>query len=324
MALSTTNYFDRVRGVDFAKLPETLRKGHDLVKKVSPDNWGYYHQSEPLRRVTDQYFEKLDAYLAQHAPKPKAAPKAKAPVTKPLKAAAKKAPSASTKKATGSATKAAAPKAVKAAPEGPKRTKVKKHGNQNLRQPVAHFDGDLTLIRQFLSLTKGEVTRKRVKALHGRIEKAIVSRKVRKTSPHAALLTDIAGLVKKTYAAMVEKNIEKVGELKFSDKGIVGRARAVADQVEIQSSVPLLSRFINLQGTKPEAKTVATLLKAMEKQRRDVPGDDYAGPLSAAVALLKDWKPGTAVRITQHQLSGLAGLAGLGCPGDTCGCAAGK
>ncbi|RSK24181.1 hypothetical protein [Hymenobacter metallilatus] len=205
-----------------------------------------------------------------------------------------------------------------------KRTTVKKHGNQNLRQPVSHFDGDLTLIRQFLGLTHGEVTSKRVKALHGRIEKAIVSRKVRKTSPHAELLTDIAALVKKTYAAMVSQDIEKVEELKFSDKGIVSRAQAVADHVVIQSAVPLLSRFINLQGTKPEAKTVATLLKAMEKQRRDVPNDDYAGPLAAAVALLKDWKPGTAVRITQHQLSGLQGLAGLGCPGDTCGCSAGK
>lgn len=336
--LSTSNYFERTRSIDFSKLPKPLRDSHDLVKKVGTgqEPWQFYNQSPNIRNMIDLYFQKLDAYLEQQKPKKKDSlterykdhPSDKARAAKEReKQAPKPAKAVPVTPASAPKSKAAA-KAQKPADSGPKRTKVKKHGNQNLRVPVSHLATDVAVCRRVLSLSVQSsklITRTQIKALHAAIEKAIVERRVRKTDPHAKLFSDMAGFVAALLKKMTDGGIDTVDYVRFSDQALLRRVRAVAESVEVRSSVNLLRQFINMQGTTPEQPTVKKLITALEKHRQEQPGDANHAATGAAVAVLRDWKSGRPLKITTQQLQGLRGVSGLGCPdtpaGADCGCA---
>ena len=99
MKLTTQNYFDQVKKVDFSKAPPALQKSNDLVKKVGTGSepWANYHASEQIRSMINIYFEKMELFLAAHpklqvaATKPAAAPKAAKPAKATKPAAAPKA-----------------------------------------------------------------------------------------------------------------------------------------------------------------------------------------------------------------------------------------
>ena len=62
------NYHDIFSTIDFAKLPEALRKGHEFVKKVTNNgsHWDNYHSSETIKKTIDTYFEKLNEFVGKN------------------------------------------------------------------------------------------------------------------------------------------------------------------------------------------------------------------------------------------------------------------
>jgi hypothetical protein len=106
MKITTKNYFDQVKKVDFSKVPPAMSKSHDLVKKVGTGSepWANYRGSEPIRNMIDKYFDVMEKYLAANPQYQVAAPKAAKPAPAPK--AAKPAP------APKPAKPAAAPKAA--------------------------------------------------------------------------------------------------------------------------------------------------------------------------------------------------------------------
>src|SRR6478736_25775 len=62
--ITASNYFVEVERIGINTLPETLKKGHDLVVKSTSNgtNWSTYQSSEGIKKVIDLYFQKLTDY----------------------------------------------------------------------------------------------------------------------------------------------------------------------------------------------------------------------------------------------------------------------
>ena len=62
--ITASNYFIEVERIGVETLPETLKKGHDLVVKSTSNgaNWANYQSSEGIKKVIDLYFQKLNDY----------------------------------------------------------------------------------------------------------------------------------------------------------------------------------------------------------------------------------------------------------------------
>lgn len=70
--ITTKNYFSKVENTDWSVLPEALSKGHKLVEGASMNNWAAYNSNDNIKRVVEAYFQKLDQFLKQnHIPEKK-------------------------------------------------------------------------------------------------------------------------------------------------------------------------------------------------------------------------------------------------------------
>jgi hypothetical protein len=233
-------------------------------------------------------------------PAAKAAP-APAPTPAPEPAPAPKAKATRTKEK-----KAPAPKAKKEKPV-------------DTRTPVAHFDNDVLFMRDFLRLEGKSATIEDVQRLHRRLEKRIVQEHVRKSSPYADDVTEIATLVAKTFTKMREASIKRTDKLTYNNP-VVSRVRAHVEQLRVDAAMNLLGRFINMQGSVPAEKAVKSLETALHNYLVEHPKGDHSLAIGAAHAVLKSWQPGRYVEITRQQLGRLQGLGCPDTPSKPCGC----
>ena len=84
MMYTAGNYYEKVSTVDFSKLPEAIKKGHEFVNKATNNggDWSNYHSSDTIKKVVDAYFEKLHKLTGRSSKSTKAStPKAKAEKT---------------------------------------------------------------------------------------------------------------------------------------------------------------------------------------------------------------------------------------------------
>ncbi|MBS1629529.1 MAG: hypothetical protein JST27_05680 [Bacteroidetes bacterium] len=78
MTVTTNNYFDAILKINWASVPDSLKKTRDtLVPDASRNDWKIYQSDEDVRRVVDKYFGYIGKYATSSASKKKAAsPKA--------------------------------------------------------------------------------------------------------------------------------------------------------------------------------------------------------------------------------------------------------
>ena len=60
------NYAEKSKSIDFSSLPEVLKKGHEFVKRVTVNfvSRSAYDISPSIKKAVDQYFAKLNEFLA--------------------------------------------------------------------------------------------------------------------------------------------------------------------------------------------------------------------------------------------------------------------
>ncbi len=231
MMTTDKNYHDILTTVDVSKLPEVLRKGHEFVRKVTDNgaHWDNYHSSQTIKKTIDAYFQKLDEFIGKSI-------KADAPAKK----AKTKQPS---KKSSGTA-----PKSKKAA-QKPASKKA------DVRQPlmVERIPEELRFIKRFVNLNGKTKTREEILNFINSLQKAIVEKKIRKTSIHADHIRFIQDTLIDIYNTMAPK-IEL--ELKAET---LARLREIASDEKVMASVGFIKRYINMNG-KPAMKEKARLL----------------------------------------------------------------
>lgn len=70
--ITVNNYFEEVDRIGVNNLPDTLKKGHDLVVKSTANgsSWTNYTNSENIRKVINLYFQKLNDYASSLSVRP--------------------------------------------------------------------------------------------------------------------------------------------------------------------------------------------------------------------------------------------------------------
>jgi hypothetical protein len=173
------NYHDIFSTIDFSKLPEALRKGHEFVKKVTNNgsHWDNYHSSETIKKTIDTYFEKLNEFVGKNK---------KADAIKPHA------------KHTG----------IKKSKEAKSAQPTHTHSHKpNIPEPhlVERIPEELRFIKRFVNLDGKTKTKEELLRFINSLQKAILEKKIRKTSQYAEQIKYIQNRLIDTYNRWVQK-----------------------------------------------------------------------------------------------------------------------
>ena len=278
--LNTTNYFQKTSNIDWENVPEALAKGHRLVEGASQENWSPYRTNENIKRVVDAYFKKLDEYMAQNPVKPTTEKKV------PVKTATSK-----------PVVKVSAP-VKKAAP-------VVTYKTDN----VEHLDTDVQFIKRYAAMHGKVKSQAQILTLIHSLQKAMLERRIRKTSTHAKEIETMQQQLISCYEQMGE-----MAEIKIDSKNLK-RYLEIAHSQAGMLSISLLKAFVSLNGKrdiKDKAERLFNRIKKAVEQGKITKSDKYATKLDDAFQTLKTYIDGDSkiLNINKAQLNGLMGIVG--------------
>jgi hypothetical protein len=286
--ITANNYFEEVKRIGVDNLPETLRKGHDYVIKSTGNGstWNNYHNSETIRKVIDLYFQKLQEFAAASKGIQKEEGKPRAPKPYPVRAEpkneGKKAPLSKAKPALKSAS-------VK------RKAPAKK---------VEHIREEVKYIKRYVGLHNKIKSPNAILAFIKALQRSIVQKLIRKTSPLAKEISMIQDKLINVYNRMK-------GEEKFAINGNdLQRLAAIAGGEEVYPSVRFIKRFISMQGKNLEPKRIEDFIKQLDNaiKRQSISSNDpFGDKLNQIYKKLKTRKSNT-INLTEAELSGLEGI----------------
>ena len=299
--ITTKNYFDRTAGIDFDNLPEALAKGHALVSGAAQNDWEHYRKVENIKRVVDAYFEKLDSYLQAHPQSSKAiTPAAPQQSAKPVRTRTRVEPKQTSEKPK---------KAVKAAK--PSKTKSGKPSKAEKPEykttPVESLDTDVQFIRRY-ALMDGKVkTQAQVLTLIHSLQKAILERRIKKTSPYAAEIKLMQEQLIKLYEKMGD-----AAEIRIAPASLK-RYQEIASAQTPMLSIALLKSYVSLNGKRGVDDKIEKLLARMKKAAdsgKVTRDDKYVRTISAAYKSMAEHINNKSEVLTIHpaELNGIKAL----------------
>ena len=285
--ITSNNYYNQISHVDVNHLPPTLLKSHELVNKITQDgaSWETYQQNATIKSVVDLYLTKLNEYVAKQ-PKSEQAPVAKKHT-------------ANTHVKT---TKTKKEKAVK-----PKK--------EDTAIGVEAIEDELKFIRRFVLMNGKTKSPEQILNFLNGLQKAIIERRIRKTSRYAAEIKIIQEKLVQLYNNM---NGSTTIHLKPET---VQQMTILAKSEKIMPSVNFLKRYVRLQGkadVKGKIKKLFDDLKKAVKIGALTKADKYADRVNAMFKHISEFlespKKHDALDISKQELNGLMGvLNGCGC-----------
>ena len=283
--ITASNYLSRVSGIDFSLLPPPLQKGDELTRKALERGGEAYQNSETVRRVVDAYLEKLNRSVALK-PDPKAdkepwegGPKREAvPSTSAAMRVVSKKPRA-TKSASKPAAKSTSTKkrATPTKKSAPRRRAARK---PDTAERVSLMPPEVSLIRRYAAMHGKVRTRVQLLRLLSSLQKAMVEKRIRKTSPYA---TEVLQIQDQLIGA-IERMRGEAAEIAINEKKLE-RYREIAGSKRIRESVALLKRFLSLHGKDGVKEKAVRLRDAMRRaidQDKVKSDDPYMVRLAAA------------------------------------------
>lgn len=280
--ITTDNYLETSRSIDFDKLPVALKNGDKLTRGAAPNNWSAYNSNENIKRVIDAYMQKLEEYLQKN------------PQEKTVKA------------------EPAQPKAQKAKLEPrSKQTPKEKPAASSRKEPeqVEKVIPEVQFIKRYVAMHGKTKTQDEILRFLDSLQKAILEKRIRKTSQYAKEIEKIQSQLIKCYEQMgeaIEITIEKKS---------LENLTTIAESQKPMLSVSFIRQYISLHGkknVKDKAKALlAKIHKAAEAQKVRKT-DPYADRLTKLYNSLSDYISGKtpAPQISESQLNGFMGLLG--------------
>ena len=280
--ITASNYFIEVERIGIETLPETLKKGHDLVVKSTSNgtNWANYQNSEGIKKVIDLYFQKLNEYAKTVSPKS---------IT-PEPSKAKKPP-------------------VKKAEQKTKAKTVKEKREPKNVKHVEHIREEVKFIKRYVGLHNKVKSPNAILAFIKALQRSIVQKLIRKTSPLSEEIEMIQNKLVQAYNKM--KGDESFA---INDKDL-NHLVAIAGGEKVYQSITAIKRYIGLQG-KDDQKKINDFIKYLEnlvEKKKLTKDDPYADKVNAIYKSLRQ-RSSTKVSISKAELNGLEGIV------KACGC----
>jgi hypothetical protein len=285
--INQNNYADQIHKIDYNALPESLQKGYDFVKKCTTNYsvWDVYNSSEKIKSVIDLYFSKVAVYL----PKEKANTKKSEP--KPANEKAVK-------------EKADTQKAIKANNKVPAES-------YNFSE---RFSEEIKLIKRYVNMNDKQKTQEEIIRFINTLQKAIVEKKVRKSSEYSKHIEFIQDDLIKVYERMGSKTLYYIPQAKLAElEKIVGIEKVYPSMLYLKKYLSVIGK----SGMKQKAtQLLGQLQKAVDK-KKILKDDKYATQLQEIFVTLKtfiDNPTQKTIEIDEQALSGLQGAV------DGCDC----
>jgi hypothetical protein len=280
--ITASNYFIEVERIGVETLPETLKKGHDLVVKSTSNgtNWANYQNSEGIKKVIDLYFQKLNEYANTVSPKS---------IT-PEPSKAKKPP-------------------VKKAEQKTKAKTVKEKKEPKNVKHVEHIREEVKFIKRYVGLHNKVKSPNAILAFIKALQRSIVQKLIRKTSPLSEEIEMIQNKLVQAYNKM--KGDESFA---INDKDL-NHLVAIAGGEKVYQSITAIKRYIGLQG-KDDQKKINDFIKYLEylvDKKKLTKDDPYADKVNAIYKSLRQ-RSSSKVSISKAELNGLEGIV------KACGC----
>jgi hypothetical protein len=335
--ITKDNYFEKAAGIDFSNLPEALRNGHKLVQGASQNNWSAYNSNENISRVVKAYFEKLEQWL-QKSPQEKPTPEKKTGTVKKTDTSKKPEPTPPMQRRLNHkgrkvdirpASKNSAKFIVwdlksdqkfanekfdsiqeaKDFIDDNEMILVQTHSSsdESKSNPVERLDPEVQFIKRYAALHGKTKTQDEILRFLSSLQKAMLEKKIRKTSPYAAEIEKIQEQLIRCYEKMgdaIEINL---------DKKTLERYLEIAGSQKSMLSVSYIRQYINLHGkknVKDKAKALMQRIKQAVEKKKLSSDDPYAARLDAIFQSLKKYTSGdtnTPV-ISKSELNGLMGI----------------
>ncbi len=287
MKLTVKNYKEATKNIDFKKLPEAAQEAHKEFDSFAD----FYNEDKDIKEMLDNHFKIVEPYL-KDSEKKSPAPK-KTPARKKT---------ASSQKSTKNVTKKASPKRT-----ATKKTAAPKKAQ---RKPIEVdlMPLEIKVIRRYLNFHNKKVTERQVSLLYKVIQKAATEKTIRKTSKYASEIKSISNDLIKTYKDMN-------GTCKFEvPDSLYTKLKKIVDDYGVTPAVALIKRFINLYGniTKTKAQRLLTSVTNSLKNGKVDKSDKEFEQVKNVQKHLHDYLESDKLLVTNVQLKGLQGIAGLG------------
>lgn len=291
--IGTGNYFDEIKKINIEKLPEALQKGHELVVKSTGngDSWKSYENSDTIKKVIDLYLEKLNKFLASS---PAKTPEQR--ITPP----AKHRPDSVRKESRKSS------KNQKRSPTSSKASTKRKPGRN-----VERIREEIRFIKRYVGLHNKTKSPSTILSFIKGLQRAIVQKLIRKTSPYAKEIQMIQDKLVNLYNSM--KGERKI-ELNDND---LKKLVVIAGGEQVYPSIGIIRRYIGIQGKEIEHDKIELFQKQIEtalKKEKVGADDPYRDKVQAIHNTIKKVKAGNTVQIGKAELNGLEGIV------KACGC----
>ncbi|MDP1800839.1 MAG: hypothetical protein Q8L81_05775 [Bacteroidota bacterium] len=301
MKVTKDNYESIVKEIGVENLSESLKKGYSLVDRVTKGgkDWSKYHM---FKKAIDSVFEALGLLYEKNK---KSATSSKVDNTQPIN---KTSPESNYKKSSYKTTADHGEKQKKpiVAPTYEK-PKVKGKG-------VELIGTEVSFIKRFVGLHNKTKTKDQVGSFIRSLQKAIVEKRIRKTSRYANTIREIQSQLVSIYKKMANSI-----KLEFEPKDL-NRYYKIAGAEIVMPSIRFIKAFVSLSGkeiTKHKAKNLLDRVKKALASKIVNAQDRYYKEVKTVINSLEGFLSKQGVRslsIRESQLNGLQiALQGCGC-----------
>jgi AAA domain len=168
---------------------------------------------------------------------------------------------------------------------------------------------EISFIRRYAAMHGKVKTRKQLLTLLSSLQKAMLEKRIRKSSPYAAEIMQVQAQLSSAVNCMGE-----AAEISIAAASLE-RYRAISSSKRISDSVALLKRYLLLHGragVQERAEKLAAAIKRAVKQQKVTKEDPYARQLDAAYQSLTKYleRQSEVPDIASGELNGILGLVG--------------
>jgi hypothetical protein len=248
--INTNNYFTEIRQIDLSNFPEPLKRGHEFIEKATSngESWNSYHSSETIKKTIDIYLSKLNDFVKEES-KAKTKSRKEKPHSESIQPASKK--------------------------------KEEKHKEviQSSSTFVERIPEEIRFIKRYLNLNGKTKTKEDILRFINALQKAILEKRIRKTSPYAKQIVYIQDKLLEVFDSMKNKIALEINARTLNQlKELVGGEK-------VYPSIQYLKKYVNMNGkpgTKEKAKKLLEQLRKAVDKKKITKDDTYATILNKA------------------------------------------
>jgi hypothetical protein len=316
--ITVSNYYEVFQTIDRDTLPQAFIDAHRIIEGIHSEgtkDFDFYYRDEELKQIADDYFDKLSAYLKKkHAGKKgetsaNAVQQEKPEQTVP---AAKKRASVRVPKAKPRPDNAAKATSVqRSTPVRVQNARVtQKHTISEAESSVGpHYTEripeEIRFIKRYVNLNGKVKTKDQILAFVNGLQRAIIEKRIGKSSPYAKEILYVQEKLVKSYNGMKGKARFEIPTAKFNE------LKAITGAEKVFGTIGFIKKYIWLNGKtgmKQKAKNLLQQLTKAETKgaiQKSMPYYSLLREMKKNLQYFTTNKPAKTLEIEQAQLNGL-------------------